>query len=194
MRRASEPYISANILGAIDAGVTTAIGPDWSPTGSTGMLQELNFASRYNTTSLNHKISDAALVAMATLNPAKLATVDSQFGSIEPGKMAGLVVMKRRGATAYESLLGAGPGDVMLVVVGGVPLYGDRGLMQQLLSRATLEELTMCGVPRALHIATGPASWDSWTNVKKRLTGVMKPLGIAPPALVSCAAPTLPYQ
>jgi 5-methylthioadenosine/S-adenosylhomocysteine deaminase len=166
----------------------TAIGPDWSPTGSAGMIEELRFAYRYNTTSLNHAISDAALVAMATINAAKLAGVDGRLGSIEAGKVADLVVMKRHGANAYDALLQASPGDVQLVVIGGEPLYGDRALMRQLLPQATLEDLTICGQPKALHIAPGNAAYDSWANTERRLTSVMKGLGIAPSALATCVA------
>ena len=177
---------TTDIVGALNAGVLTAIGPDWSPTASHGMLEELNFAYRYNTTSLNHKISDSALVAMATINPAKLAGLDGQLGSIEAGKLADLLIVKRRGATAYEALLTAGPGDIQLVMIGGVPVYGDRALMTQLLPKATLEYLSICGQPKALHIAPGNAAWDSWQRTHERLTAVMKGLGIAPSALVSC--------
>ena len=178
---------TTDIVSAIRAGVTTAIGPDWSPTASAGMIEELNFAFRYNTKSLNHAIPDAQLVEMATINPAKLAGVDNQLGSLEAGKLADLVVMKRRGANPYQALLTATAGDIQLVMIGGVPLYGDRALMVQLLPRATLEHLTICGQPKALHIAAGNASFDSWTRTSERLRGVMKGLGIAPSALATCA-------
>jgi 5-methylthioadenosine/S-adenosylhomocysteine deaminase len=179
---------TADILAAMKAGVTTAIGPDWSPTGSTGMIEELNFANRYNTESLNRQMTEAQLVAMATINPAKLAGIDRQLGSIEAGKLADLVVVKRHGRTAYEALLTATPGDIQLVMIGGEPLYGDRALMVQLLPRATLENVTICGQPKALHIAAGNAAYDSWQNTRTRLSDVMKGLGIAPSALVTCAA------
>jgi len=167
--------------------VTTAIGPDWSPTASAGMIEELNYAYRYNAKSLNGAISDAALVAMATINPARLAGVDRQLGSIEPGKLADLVVVKRRGANAYQALLTATPGGIQLVMIGGEPLYGDRALMRLLLPGATLEDLTICGQPKSLHIAAGNTFYDAWQSTHARLSRVMKGLGIAPSALASCA-------
>ena len=179
---------TADILSALAAGVMTAIAPDWSPTGSAGMIEELNVANRYNTKSLNSQISDAALVSMATINPATLAGVDGQLGSIEAGKLADLVVVKRRGANVYQALLTATPGDVQLVMIGGEPFYGDRRLMETLLPRATLEHLTICGQEKALHIAAGNAAYDSWQNTRLRLDIVMKSLGIAPSALATCVA------
>ncbi len=185
---------TTDIVSALKAGVTTAIGPDWSPTGSAGMIEEIAFANRYNATSLNHAISDATLVAMATANPAMLAGVGAQLGSIETGKLADLVVLKRKGANPYQALLAATPGDVQLVMIGGEALYGDRVLMRLLLPRATLEDITICGEPKALHIAAGNAAYDSWANTHRRLTGLMKTLGIAPSALAACVTDPLPRR
>jgi len=38
---------TADVLRALDAGMTVAIAPDWSPTGSAGMIEELGVAYRY---------------------------------------------------------------------------------------------------------------------------------------------------
>jgi len=177
---------TADVMTAIDAGMTVAIGPDWSPTGSAGMLEELGFAYRYARDTLHGAISEAALVQMATINPARLAKIDAQLGSIEPGKMADLLVMKRHGTTAYQALLTGSAADVLLVTVGGVPVYGDRALMRTLLPNAVLEELTVCGEPKALHIVDDGRSDQSWAHVYARLRDVMKPLGLQPAPLAAC--------
>src|SRR5262249_34995566 len=96
---------TADVMTAIGAGMTVAIGPDWSPTGSAGMIEELGVAYRHARDTLGGAIADATLVQMATINPARLANINAQLGSIEPGKIADFLVMKRRGATAYQSLL-----------------------------------------------------------------------------------------
>jgi 5-methylthioadenosine/S-adenosylhomocysteine deaminase len=177
---------TADVLTALGAGMTVAIGPDWSPTGSAGMLEEVGFAYRYSRDTLGGRIPEAALVQMATINPARLATIDGQLGSIEPGKIADFVVMKRRGATAYQSLLTGGAADVLLVAIGGVPVYGDRALMRTLLPKASLEELTVCGEPKALHIVDDGRSDQSWEKVFSRLRDTMKPLGLQPSPLAAC--------
>jgi 5-methylthioadenosine/S-adenosylhomocysteine deaminase len=178
---------TADVLTALDAGMTVALAPDWSPTGSAGMLEEIGIAYRYSLAAFGTAISEAALVQMATLNPARLAKLDGDLGSIEPGKVADVVVMKRRGRSAYQALLLGNPGDVQLVAVGGVPLYGDRALMRQLLPNAPLEEIVVCGEPKALHIVDDVASDQSWRHVSERLARLMKPIGFAPAALASCA-------
>jgi hypothetical protein len=177
---------TADVRTAIDAGMTIALAPDWSPTGSAGMLEEIGIAYRYSLATLGSAISEALLVQMATLNPARLARLDGQLGSIEAGKFADFVVMRRRGTSAYQALLLANPGDVQLVTIGGLPLYGDRALMRQLLPKTTLEEIEVCGEPKALHIVDDIASDQSWQHVTERLGGLMKQLGLAPAALASC--------
>jgi cytosine/adenosine deaminase-related metal-dependent hydrolase len=177
---------TADVLTAIDAKMTVAIAPDWSPSGSAGMIEEIGVAWRYNLGALNGAIKEAALVEMATINPARLAKLDGQLGSIETGKLADLIVMKRRGTTAYQALLLGTPGDVLLVTVGGVPVYGDRALMQHLLPRAPLEAIDVCGEPKALHVVDDASSDQTWQRVRDRLTDVMKPLGMAPAALAAC--------
>ncbi len=177
---------TADVLTAIDAGMTVAIAPDWSPTGSAGMVEELGVAYRYSLGTLNGAIAESALVQMATLNPARLAKLDGQLGSIEPGKLADLVVMRRKGKTAYQALLLGSPGDVLLVAIGGIPVYGDRTLMRRLLPKAPLEDIAVCGEPKALHIVDDASDDRSWQHVYDRLGRLMKPLGFAPSALAAC--------
>ena len=179
---------TTDILTAMDAGMTVAIAPDWSPTGSAGMLEELGIAYRYSLGALNGAIPASRLVQMATINPARLARLDAQLGSIEPGKLADVVVMRRQGKTAYEALLMGNPGDVLLVTIGGVPVYGDRALMRRLLPNAPLEEIVVCGEAKALHIVDDPSDERSWQRVYDRLRRWMKPLGLAPSALAACTA------
>lgn len=178
---------TADVLTATQAGMTVALAPDWSPTGSAGMLEELGIAYRHSLGRWGGALSEAALVQMATLNPARLAGLEQHLGSVEPGKLADLVLMRRQGKTAYQSLLLGTPGDVQLVLIAGQPVYGDAALMQRLLPGAPLEALTVCGEPKALHIVDDAASDQSWKRVTERLRHVMRPMGLAPSALASCA-------
>src|SRR5207237_3832852 len=70
---------TADILTALDAGMTVALAPDWSPTGSAGMLEEIGVAYRYSQGTLGGAISESALVQMATINPARLAGLDTRL-------------------------------------------------------------------------------------------------------------------
>jgi hypothetical protein len=74
-------------------------------------------------------------------------------------------------------------------MIGGAPVYGDEALMKQLLPNQPIETITICGEAKALHIVDNLAAKESWSKTLERLTAVMKPLGIAPSPLVSCAQP-----
>jgi hypothetical protein len=147
---------TTNIAAAAALGVDVAIGPDWSVTGSAGMLQELNYiASRYR------NISPRQLVMMATSIPAKIARLGDKIGKLAPGFAADILVIKDHGDAPYETVVSATPADVQLVAVAGLPIYGDPGLMRTLLPGSQLAEITVCGSRKALApISSLPNGWD----------------------------------
>jgi len=162
---------TTDVRAAKQAGLTMAVSPDWSPTGSDGMLQELKYAATWNAGQSPPVFTDAELVAMATSNPAKLAKLDNLIGALAPGHMADLLVVKSNDKDAYKALLHANPGDVQLVMIGGMPAYGNPELMKKLAPAADLEDLPVCGVSKALDFqsekllqATQPKSWKQTTE------------------------------
>jgi hypothetical protein len=177
---------TTDIRSAEKSGVTIAIAPDWSPTGSGGMLQELAAARHHNATGLAGTFSDEALVRMVTTHPARLAGIDRYVGSIEPGKLADFLVMRRRDGAPDTALVSGRPQDVLLVTIAGEPLYGDEALMRTLLPGAALERIDVCGARQALHIADSPSSRDSWSGVSARLADALRPLSLEPSALTAC--------
>lgn len=182
---------TADVMTAHRAKMTIAVAPDWSPSGSAGMLEELQVAHRYILTnyppfSTPDPITDALLVQMATSSPAKLAAIQPMVGTIEAGKLADLLVMKNTGTNAYQALLAGGAAGVRLVMIGGKPVYGEPGLMKQLLPGGRFEPITVCGEPKLLHIVDDPAATGSWSNVTARLIALMKGLAMAPAPIASC--------
>jgi 5-methylthioadenosine/S-adenosylhomocysteine deaminase len=59
---------TANVAAAKAAGVTIALAPDWSPTGSVGTLSELNYASLWNQTQGTPPFTERDLVMMGRLD------------------------------------------------------------------------------------------------------------------------------
>lgn len=147
---------TTDVLSAKAAGVKIALAPDWSPTGSDGMIEELKYASTWNAAQYPPVFENGELVKMATVVPAQLAGADQQIGSLANGMYADLLLIRRNVTDPNRALLNASPADVRLVVIGGVPIYGDADLMDRLLPRAELERLTVCGVPKKLHITPQP--------------------------------------
>ncbi|MDE1154273.1 MAG: amidohydrolase family protein [Acidobacteriaceae bacterium] len=145
---------TAAVAAAKNAGVTLALAPDWSPTGSVGTLGELMYASLWNGTQSPAPFTDRELVAMATENPAKLVGLQMELGSLAPGHVADFVLLRRTLPDAYATLTHAAPQDVQLTVVGGAALYGDPKLLEEL-AGAPGEPVSVCGVSKAFAAGTG---------------------------------------
>jgi hypothetical protein len=62
---------------------------------------------------------------MVTINAAKALGLGSVLGSLAPGMRADVLVITGDALAPYDALLAATPGNVRLVLVNGVPLYGD---------------------------------------------------------------------
>lgn len=121
---------TADIKSAKESGITIALGSDWSPSGSKNMLGELKVAKLYSDE--NGKLfSDYELVAMATINAARIIKWDKELGTLEKGKRADLVVIKGQGSDPYKTLLNASEKSIALVTVNGTPRFGDATLMRK---------------------------------------------------------------
>jgi 5-methylthioadenosine/S-adenosylhomocysteine deaminase len=148
---------TANVAAAKTAGVTMALAPDWSPTGSDGLLGELNYASVWNQTQKPPPFTERDLVMMATANAAGLVNLSTQLGSLTAGHVADLIVLKPGAGDqdAYWTLAHSTPADMQLVIIGGAALYGDAAMMQQLSAKPT-EQLEICGAAKALAVSGKP--------------------------------------
>jgi len=126
---------TADVTEARKAGVLTALGPDWSPSGSKNLLGELKVARLVDSTN-GSALSDYDLLALATRNPAQILGWDDGVGTIETGKRADLLIVTGYSSDAHAHLFACGEHDVELVVVNGVPRYGASRLMRKLLGQA----------------------------------------------------------
>jgi 5-methylthioadenosine/S-adenosylhomocysteine deaminase len=177
---------TTNVAQAKAAGVTLALAPDWSPTGSNGMLDELNYA--YEWSSRTKVFAPAELVKMATTHPARLAAISDRLGSLTKGLYADLLVVRDQGSSPYEALLLARPQDVRLVVIDGHPIYGDTALMRRLVADAKqLEPISVCGEAKAFDAGSlGAASEGSLANTSARLAAALGRLDIPLAPLFEC--------
>src|SRR3954469_2304041 len=91
---------TTDVAAAREAGVTIAGAPDWSPSGSSGMLAELAYIDRWQRDPKNAvqaPFTSQQLVEMATIVPARLARLDDRIGRLAPGAAAALIVMAAAG-------------------------------------------------------------------------------------------------
>lgn len=167
---------TADVRAAMAQKVNIAIAPDWSPTGSAGMLQEIGYAAR------RHGVfTPERLIAMATAIPAKMVRVDAYIGSLAPGLMADFIVLRDNGGTPAQSVVNATPADMMLVVVGGVPVFGAPALLSQLLPADTrLDRLTVCGADKSVNLAGTFAAGihESLADIQAKLNATLTRLGL----------------
>jgi 5-methylthioadenosine/S-adenosylhomocysteine deaminase len=181
---------TTDVYTAKQLGIKIALGPDWSPTGSDGMLQELKYAATWNQGQYPVVFTDAELVQMVTTTPAQLAGLSDKIGSIKPGYFADLLVIRQTEKDPYESLLHASPADVRLVLIGGSPVYGDEDLMRKLAPTTELEPLSVCGTAKALDFATETAAQGTrpqpWKQTVDQLNDALNEWGLAPVQLTAC--------
>lgn len=176
---------TANIAAALDAGVEIALAPDWALTGSSNMLDELKVAARWNRDQLGGRLTNRQLVDMATSSAAHAVGVHDEVGAIVPGLRADLLILRGDASDALGAVISAEAADVQLVVVGGVPLYGARGLMAPFWAQGDLETILMPGGPKTL---ASPAAGLTVSDVAARLTGALLGAGTTLAPLVETVA------
>jgi 5-methylthioadenosine/S-adenosylhomocysteine deaminase len=152
---------TADIATAHASGLTIALGPDWSPSGSKNLLGELKIA-RLAAAAADGKLSDFDLLALATRNAARVLRWDALLGTIEDGKRADLLVVAGAGGDAHGHLFDRSEHDVELVVINGIPRYGAAEPMKRLLGDAAggAEQATVAGRSRLLDLSQATADPD----------------------------------
>lgn len=176
---------TANIAAALNARVEIALAPDWALTGSSNMLDELKVAARWNREELGQRLTDRQLIDMATSVAARVVGVDDEVGAIVPGLRADLLVVRGDPNDALGAVIEAEPADVQLVLIGGIPLYGARGLMVPFWANADLEKVA---VPGGTKVLASPAAGLTVAEVSARLTTALLPFGTSLAPLTEAVA------
>lgn len=175
---------TANVAAAFREGVTMAIAPDWSPSGSDNLFDEIRYAAVVNREKLDGLFSDRQLVEMGSSIPARIARIDDKVGRIGPGMLADLFLVRSNGTTdPYAAIAHGKITDIDLVMIGGVPLYGDAEFLHSL--NLKTEPLTVCGTPRALNANALPDG--PFAEVEARLSKKMAAVGSELAPLAECA-------
>jgi 5-methylthioadenosine/S-adenosylhomocysteine deaminase len=175
---------TADLESAKASNVTIALAPDWSPSGSSGLLDELRVAVTWNRDH-GHVFSDSEMLQMVTTNPARLAGLSDRIGTLVPGMMADFVVLPKVGNSPLNSLLDSEPASIKLVVVGGTPLLGSPDYLRKFQDAKAIETLTICGQEKALNIRQDTGG-DSWVMIEARLKSALTSLGTSLAELSEC--------
>lgn len=134
------------------AGVRIALGTDWTPSGSMNLLRELACADTLNTQKFGGYFSSVALWRMVTENAAHATATADVIGSLTVGMTGDVSIFASLGEERrdHAAVVRAGVEDVVLVLRGGLPLYGDGNLMEGLAAgtQNKCEALDVCGIDR----------------------------------------------
>jgi len=123
---------------AIELGIPVGLGADWLPSGSTSLLAEMKVARRCLTDQSGRDPGAARLVDMVTRDAARIAGLEDELGTLADGRPADLAVFERRSHDPWESVAGADPSYVQLVMVGGDVAYGHAALVSQMFDSEAL--------------------------------------------------------
>jgi cytosine/adenosine deaminase-related metal-dependent hydrolase len=166
---------TTHITSAIAQGVSMCLGSDWGPSGTKHVLGELKVA-KLASDALGYGLTDQQLVAAITSNPgdALQRCWPRQVGRLTPGAFGDVVVVRSRNrGSVWSDVMAAREQEVALVVVGGVPRYGDVDLMTAA-QATTAGPITVAGIKRQLAISQpsdGTKAWK-WTDIVARLNAV----------------------
>lgn len=117
--------LTCKIRKMLQAGANVAIGTDSTATGSVNLLEEMRFARETYRRLYAEDLPAEAIVKMVTVNPARAFRMQADVGSLEDGKLADILVIRRKREDPYESLVAARPEDVELLVKEGTPIFGS---------------------------------------------------------------------
>ncbi len=168
---------TADVKAAKAEGALMAIGSDWSPSGSKNLLGELKVAQIYSKENKD-LFTDREIVSMATRNAAAILKWDKALGSLEAGKYADILVIAGNKGDPYAALIAAKEMSIQLVMIHGMPRYGEPALMKRL--GATGDRVRVGGVVKAMHLDQEEEDPDvakiSLADAKTKLAAALKKL------------------
>jgi 5-methylthioadenosine/S-adenosylhomocysteine deaminase len=158
-------------------GVRVCLGSDWGPSGTKNLLGEMKVA-KLVAEHLDYSITERDIVEMVTTNPGVLLERcwHRPVGQLVEGAFADITVLRGRGTgSAWKRIVAATERDVSLIVIDGVPRYGDAALMQQSTATPTFE-MTLAGRKRAVGLPdpADPTTAWSWTAIQSTLDEVQQ--------------------
>jgi C-terminal processing protease CtpA/Prc len=168
---------TADIKAVKESGILVGIGCDWAPSGSKNLLGEIKTAWLVSGEE-GGVFTPEEIVAMATINAAKILKWDHLLGSIEPGKRADLVCINGQQGDDFMRVINARETSVTLVIINGFPHAGQRSLMEAF--QLGKEEIRVGQSIRVLHLEQDDAhplvTNLTLTEATRRLRQAMKDL------------------
>lgn len=149
---------------ALNMGLTVALGPDWTPSGTMNQLAEMKCAEHVGATYYDGMVDAKRVVRMVTDHAAVAMGVEDLIGRLEPGLFADVLVLGDGALDRvhpHEAIVAAQNPDVRAVFVGGEALYGDPDALTPGNQRNDLcEPLDLCGMAKTICLRTEAGEGD----------------------------------
>ncbi|MEZ4433495.1 MAG: amidohydrolase family protein [bacterium] len=173
---------TTDVATALNMGVTVALGPDWTPSGTMSPLAELKCAQAYSDEYLGGRLDDRTLVRMATDRAAAAMGVGDLIGQLRVGMYADVLALGGVDRTEpHRAIVAAEATAVRAVFIDGVAWYGDADALDRSIERNGLcEDLDICGAPKRLclrNTAGAPTIGDDGDWARFGLTEMVAHLG-----------------
>ncbi len=123
---------TTDVVAARRQDVSICLGPDWGPSGTKNIQGEIKVA-KLASEQFGLGFTDRDLVAMVTTNPGDALSRcwKKVVGRLSAGAFADITVFRAGGNDdVWKQIVDSTERDIMLVVSGGLPRYGDADLMQ----------------------------------------------------------------
>lgn len=165
---------TTRVPAALKMGIQVALGPDWTPSGSMNMLDEMRCAKQLSDKRWGGLLTDEQLVKMATVDAAAAVGADKLIGKLATGFYADIAVFRGDPTTAYASILASRPETIKLVLIGGKPQYGDAEIMAAIAAK-DCETMDVCGTPKMVCMRDASVTLGNETvaQVKSSLEGAL---------------------
>lgn len=176
---------TTNVQAALQAGVSVSIAPDWTPSGTDNLLDEVKFARDLVELRWPGLLSAEDYVAMLTRIPAAQLGLAGEIGTLQVGLHADVLVVDGDAMFPFTSVMNARPNDIRLVVLDGVPTYGDPEILGYLPDvPASCHEVLACGVARNVCWGDTPDGPVTLDGVRQRIQAFFPP---GPEPLIDCS-------
>ena len=173
-------------------GVKMALSSDWTISGSMNLLRELRCADTLNRDYFEAPLSERQLLDMVTINAAEATHTAPHIGALRVGAYADLALFAppAEPKRPYRAVLEAEPADVLMVMRGGTPLYGDDNVVTGLLADGAkaCDTIGVCGSAKRFCLQSADISPDAQhiLQLQRHLT---TKLGKPPYPLLFCGPP-----
>ena len=167
-------------------GIKVCLGSDWGPSGTKNLLGEMKVA-RIAADHFGYTVTDGDIVEMVTSNPGTLLERcwKRPVGRLVEGGFADVVIIRGRGpGDAWSRIVAAREPDIALVVINGVPRYGDHDLMKDAGATATFSA-TLGGRRRRIAVPDPAKPEKAWSW--KAITDTLKTVQADPQAAIASA-------